>query len=83
MTSSRHRKIDIVLCDWNMPVMDGLEFLTKARETSAVPVIMLTTEGTQDKITAAVSAGANGYVTKPFTPEKLEEKIKVVLSEAA
>lgn len=70
--------IDVVLCDWNMPVMDGLTFVCEARKTSKVPIIMLTTESGDDKMAAAVDAGADGYVTKPFTPEKLSEKIKVI-----
>lgn len=67
---------DVILCDWNMPVMDGLEFVTQARTSSTTPIIMLTTEGTDDKKAKAVAAGANGYVTKPFTPEKLEQAIE-------
>lgn len=70
--------VDVVLCDWNMPVMDGLTFVTEARKSSKVPIIMLTTESGEDKMAAAVDAGANGYITKPFTPEKLGERIKVV-----
>lgn len=70
--------VDLVLCDWNMPVMDGLTFVTEARKSSEVPIIMLTTESGEDKMTAAVDAGANGYITKPFTPEKLGERIKIV-----
>lgn len=63
-------KPDAVLCDWNMPVMNGLEFIQALREPKP-PVIMLTTEGTGDKREQAMAAGAVGYVTKPFTPEKL------------
>lgn len=70
--------VDLVLCDWNMPVMDGLTFVTEARKSSRVPIIMLTTESGEDKMAAAVDAGANGYITKPFTPEKLGERIKIV-----
>ena len=70
---------DIVLCDWNMPVMDGLEFVKQATAKTAVPVIMLTTEGTTDKVSEARTAGARGYVTKPFTPEKLGEAIQQVI----
>ncbi|MCP3915662.1 MAG: response regulator [bacterium] len=73
------KSVDIILCDWNMPVMDGLEFVTKARESDTTPIVMLTTEGTQDKVTMAMGAGANGYLTKPFTPENLEAAIRQVL----
>lgn len=72
-------KFDVVLCDWNMPVMDGLTFVKEARTGShTVPIVMLTTESGDDKVQAALDAGANAYITKPFTPEKLEERIKFV-----
>ncbi|MHC4375370.1 MAG: response regulator [Planctomycetota bacterium] len=67
---------DLILCDWNMPVMDGIAFVTEARKSVTTPIIMLTTEGTDSKKAEAMGAGASGYVTKPFTPEKLEEAIK-------
>ena len=70
---------DLVLCDWNMPVMDGIEFVKKASEFSTVPVIMLTTEGSSEKVAEARSSGAKGYVTKPFTPEKLGDAIEEVI----
>ena len=71
-------KFDVVLCDWNMPVMDGLTFVKEARATHKVPIVMLTTESGDDKMQLALEAGANAYVTKPFTPEKLEERIRFV-----
>ena len=71
---------DVVICDWNMPEMNGLEFVQEARKTYQTPIIMLTTEGTEDRINQAISAGANAYVTKPFTPDKLGEKINLVLA---
>ena len=74
----KSQAFDLVLCDWNMPVMDGLTFVAEARKSSEVPIIMLTTESGEDKMAAAVDAGANGYITKPFTPEKLGERIKIV-----
>lgn len=68
---------DVILCDWNMPVMDGLEFVKRAQPSP--PIVMLTTEGTDDKRSEAMRAGAKGYITKPFTPEKLEEAIRGVI----
>ncbi len=70
---------DLILCDWNMPVMDGLEFVRRSQGCE-VPVIMLTTESTSDRKARAINAGAKGYVTKPFTPEKLGEAIRAVMS---
>ena len=73
--------IDVVLCDWNMPVMDGLTFVTEARKSHQTPIIMLTTESGDDKMSQALDAGADGYITKPFTPEKLKERIDFVLQQ--
>lgn len=67
--------IDVVLCDWNMPVMDGITFVREARKSSTVPIVMLTTESGEDKVNEALAAGADAYVTKPFTPERLEVQI--------
>ena len=71
--------IDLVFCDWNMPVMSGIEFLAEARKRYKVPVVMLTTEGTNDKHKEAMDAGADGYLTKPFTPETLAQKVQSLL----
>ncbi len=74
----RHKSIGLVLSDINMPNMDGLEFLTKMRAEqawSAIPVLMVSTEGTQAKVLEAVERGASGYVRKPFTAEQIKEKL--------
>jgi two-component system, chemotaxis family, chemotaxis protein CheY len=73
-----------VLCDWNMPNMNGLEFVEGVAQVpavAAVPVVMVTTEGTADKIAQAKAANPNmkGYVIKPFTPEQLKEAIAPIL----
>ena len=76
------RKIGLVLSDINMPNMDGLQFLTSVRarpEWNSVPVIMITTEGSQEKVMDAVQRGAQGYVRKPFTAEQIKEKISSCL----
>jgi two-component system, chemotaxis family, chemotaxis protein CheY len=73
--------VDVVLCDWNMPVMDGLTFVMEARTTHSTPIIMLTTESGDDKMNAALDAGANAYITKPFTPEKLKERIDFAMKQ--
>ncbi len=75
--------LDIILTDINMPVMDGLEFL-KALPTIAaakgVPVIMITTEGSEARVVEALSAGAKGYLRKPFTPEQVKERVGPLLA---
>jgi two-component system, chemotaxis family, chemotaxis protein CheY len=74
----RRQTIGLVLSDINMPNMDGLEFLTKMRAEQvwhAIPVLMVSTEGTQAKVLEAVERGASGYVRKPFTAEQIKEKL--------
>ncbi len=74
--------VDLVLLDWYMPVMEGYDCLVKIRENpewSDVKVMMVTTENQQENVIRAVMAGANEYLMKPFTPEMLEEKVRMVL----
>lgn len=79
------QKIDVVLSDWNMPKMNGLEFVKSLREyestanKEAVKVIMITTEGTIDKVTQAMESGVNEYIVKPFTADTLTKTLKKVL----
>jgi two-component system chemotaxis response regulator CheY len=71
---------DLVMADWNMPVMDGLELLREIRASpfySGVPVVMVTTEAEIDQMTLALQAGATEYVMKPFTKEILADKLRV------
>ena len=71
--------VDIVLCDVNMPEMGGLEMVQKVRADipacADTKIIMVSTESSQELIDGVMKDGANGYVTKPFTPEKFEEKL--------
>ena len=69
---------DIALLDWNMPEMDGFEFLRRVREDaefSDLRVMMVTTESEMSQVTKALEAGANEYLMKPFTKEALLEKL--------
>jgi len=75
-------KIDLIFSDWNMPEMNGLQFLQAVRSQATyqdIPIIMLTTVNTQDEVIAALKAGANSYIVKPFTADKLKEKIEAVI----
>ena len=66
--------VDIVITDINMPVMDGIEFIRKVRASgqfSALPILILTTETSQDKRDQGKAAGGTGWIVKPFDPEKL------------
>ena len=74
--------VGLVLSDINMPNMDGLQLLShlKASETwKSVPVVMITTEGSQAKVVEAVEKGAAGYVRKPFTPDQIKEKLSGII----
>lgn len=74
----RKEKIGLVLSDINMPNMDGLEFLTKVKAEGIwkdLPIIMVSTEGSQNKVLEAVERGAAGYVRKPFTADQIKEKL--------
>jgi two-component system chemotaxis response regulator CheY len=67
-----------VVCDWNMPNMDGLTLLQKVRsepEIGKLPFLMVTAEAKKENIIAAAQAGANGYIVKPFTAATLDEKL--------
>lgn len=78
----RSQKIDLVVSDWNMPNMTGLELLKAVRadeELKATPFLMVTAEALQDNVIAAVKAGVNNYIVKPFTAEVLNEKIVKIL----
>ena len=68
----------LVCLDWNMPNMNGLEFLTRIRADErwkSLPVLMLTTEGSRDAIITAIKAGATAYMTKPFFEKDLQAKM--------
>jgi two-component system chemotaxis response regulator CheY len=74
--------IDFVITDWNMPVMDGLEFLKQIRldpVLSNLPVLMVTAEAKKENIIAAAQAGADGYIVKPFTAATLKEKLDKIM----
>jgi two-component system chemotaxis response regulator CheY len=77
-TNTTEAKVGLVLCDINMPNMDGLEFLRTLKQNAEwkdLPVVMVSTEGSQDKVLEAVGLGAAGYVRKPFTAEQIKEKL--------
>jgi two-component system chemotaxis response regulator CheY len=74
--------VDLILCDINMPVMDGLEFvkqLAAVENAKGTPVVMITTEGSESHVVQALSCGARGYIRKPFTPEQVKEHVLPVL----
>ena len=73
---------DLDITDWNMPNMDGLELTQAIRRherISSLPVLMVTTRGLKQDVIAAMQAGVNGYVVKPFAPDVLKDKISLIL----
>ena len=79
---SENADIDILVTDWNMPEMNGLELVQKVRAEDKyedMPIIMVTTEGGKTEVVTALKAGVNNYIVKPFTPQVLKEKLEAVL----
>ena len=73
------QKIDLVLLDIMMPIMDGLTMLEKLREVSTVPVILLTAKGEEEDKLQGYDYGTDDYITKPFSPKVLIAKVKALL----
>ena len=73
--------VELVLLDWNMPVMTGIEFLEKNKSEGfcSAPIMMMTTEKSPEKISKALEMGATDYIMKPFTPDILENKIEMLV----
>lgn len=84
LVEAQKGSLDIILSDINMPVMDGLEFLknlASIEPAKGVPVIMITTEGSEARVVEALSAGAKGYLRKPFTAEQVKERVTPLLAD--
>jgi two-component system chemotaxis response regulator CheY len=79
ITKLSSKPTDIVLCDVNMPEMTGLEMVKKLRtevpSCANTKIVMVSTESSQELIDGVMKDGANGYITKPFTPERFQEKL--------
>jgi two-component system chemotaxis response regulator CheY len=74
----KSRSVDLILSDINMPSMDGLEFLRQIRSQNLapnVPVVMITTESSEEHVRQAIQAGAQGYIRKPFTAEQVKDRV--------
>ncbi|CAE09750.1 chemotaxis response regulator CheY [Wolinella succinogenes] len=74
--------IKVLITDWNMPEMNGLELVKKVRADKRfvdIPIIMVTTEGGKAEVITALKAGVNNYIVKPFTPQVLKDKLEAVL----
>ncbi len=76
------QRVDLILSDINMPAMDGLEFLRQIAGQNlapGVPVVMITTESSEEHVRQAIQAGARGYIRKPFTAEQVKERVLPLL----
>ena len=76
------QNVNILITDWNMPEMNGLELVIKTRADERykdMPIIMVTTESGKTEVITALKAGVNNYIVKPFTPQILKEKLEAVL----
>ncbi len=74
--------VKVVITDWNMPEMNGLDLVKKIRAEQKyedMPIIMVTTEGGKAEVITALKSGVNNYIVKPFTPQVLKEKLEDVL----
>ena len=77
------QSVGFIITDWNMPNMSGVEFARAVRGTlvgQSLPILMVTTRGAREDIVAAIDAGVNNYILKPFTPSVLKEKIERLMS---
>lgn len=81
------QKFDLLLTDWNMPLMSGLELVKKTRTISKsnkqLPIIMITTEGSKDEVLEALKAGVSNYIVKPFNKDILKTKIDDTIKKAS
>lgn len=80
----QNERFDLYTVDWNMPNMDGLQFLKKVRAGGdTTPIIMVTTEAERARVVTAITAGANNYVVKPMSAETIQQKIEETLAKCA
>jgi two-component system, chemotaxis family, chemotaxis protein CheY len=76
------KTVDLILSDINMPLMDGLEFVRQLRSQQlapGIPVVMITTESSEEHVKQAIQAGAMGYIRKPFTADQVKQRVLSLL----
>ncbi|HVQ03474.1 MAG TPA: chemotaxis response regulator CheY [Burkholderiaceae bacterium] len=86
LAALKAQKFDFVVCDINMPNMNGFEFLKAVRADDSlkhIPVLMVTAEARKEDIVLAAQTGASGYIVKPFTKATLEEKVQKIVQKIA
>ena len=83
LTLLKINNVSLIMCDINMPVMNGLELLDRVKQEKlavGVPIVMVTTEAGESQVRQAILAGARGYIRKPFTVEHIENNVKPLLA---
>jgi two-component system chemotaxis response regulator CheY len=73
--------VDLIITDWHMPKMDGLEFIKRVRANNSlsdIPMLMVTAEADRSNVLSAIQAGVNNYITKPFNAIDLQEKVEKI-----
>jgi two-component system chemotaxis response regulator CheY len=79
----RMNKVELIMCDINMPVMTGLQLLQQIKEenlAAGVPIVMVTTESSESQVRQAILSGARGYIRKPFSIEHIVNNVKPLLT---
>lgn len=77
----KKNKVDLIISDWNMPMVSGLELLKAVRSDESIkdmPFLMVTAEAQKDSVVQAIQAGVSNYVVKPFTPDTIKEKLEQI-----
>jgi two-component system chemotaxis response regulator CheY len=80
----KKNEVDLIICDWNMPYMSGIELLKAVKGDESlkdIPFLMLTAEGQKEKVSEAVQAGVTNYIVKPFTADGIQEKLTQIFGE--
>jgi len=80
----KKENIDLILCDWNMPEMPGIDLLKAIKsddDLKNIPFVMVTAEAQKDNIIEAVKAGVNSYIVKPFSAETVNEKLNIIFKD--
>jgi two-component system, chemotaxis family, chemotaxis protein CheY len=79
----REKEVELIMCDINMPVMSGLELLQRIKDENlavGVPIVMVTTEGSEPQVRQAILAGAKGYIRKPFSADHIKNSVTPLLA---
>ncbi len=79
----RSQKFDFVITDWNMPNLTGIELVEEIRKDPALkhlPILMVTAEAKKENVILALKTGVNNYISKPFTPDKIKQKIEAIFT---